>query len=108
MSPTPPPDRCHECDAIVVLEEPAGLCYYTGGACPPGGCDCGASALITCAECTERNAMETKPIVSMPLPFPGTNEQRQINRATHVFVTDNGADYNCMFCDCKPGHVGAE
>lgn len=45
--------------------------------------------------------------INMPVPFPGTPEQRRANLDSHNWTTFNGVDYNCMDCDCKPGHVSA-
>jgi hypothetical protein len=36
-------------------------------------------------------------------------EKREIaaNRQTHNFVTCDGINYNCAYCDCKPWHKAA-
>ena len=46
-----PVDTCDECGTEVQLDEPAGLCYYTGRGCAPGGCDCGTSKETLCDDC---------------------------------------------------------
>lgn len=41
-----------------------------------------------------------------PVPFQGTDEERQANYATHSFVYyDDEAE--CMGCCCKPWHTAA-
>jgi hypothetical protein len=45
--------------------------------------------------------------INVPVPFTGTPLERRANFNSHSFVTDNGADYNCLACDCKPVHVAA-
>jgi hypothetical protein len=48
---------------------------------------------------------------SRPVPFPGTDEQRRLNRATHSFVFEGSpedGDMRCLGCDCKPGYVSAD
>ena len=42
---------CRECDEPLDVDGDDGACYYTGGACPPGGCDCGASRTLYCSKC---------------------------------------------------------
>ena len=46
---------CSECGAESPEwdDEPLGLCYYTGRACAPGPCDCGASTKWLCPDCEE-------------------------------------------------------
>ena len=36
--------------------------------------------------------------VNAPQVFAGTDEQREANRRTHAF----GSEDRCMFCDCRP------
>jgi hypothetical protein len=50
----------------------------------------------------------TTGFINVPVPFPGTAEEKAANFNTHHFVTDNGADYSCMFCDSKTWHKAAE
>lgn len=40
-----------------------------------------------------------------PVPFKGTETQRQANRRSHQFV---GIDGRCFRCDHKSWHVGAD
>lgn len=40
-----------------------------------------------------------------PVPFRGTEEERQANRRTHRF---EGIDGRCLECDHKPWHYGAD
>ncbi len=39
-----------------------------------------------------------------PVPFQGTEEQRQANRRSHQW---GGIDGRCYICDHKPWHEGA-
>jgi len=53
-------EYCSECDEEVEVDEPSGLCYYTGrphGAfgSPPGPCDCGAVQGVLCDDCKEHD-----------------------------------------------------
>jgi hypothetical protein len=43
--------------------------------------------------------------VNVPVPFPGTAEERAANRATHFF---GGIDGRCFDCDSRPTHVAAD
>lgn len=40
-----------------------------------------------------------------PVPFPGTEEERQANKKTHHW---GGIDGRCFECDAKPWHVAAD
>lgn len=46
--------------------------------------------------------------INRPVPFIGTNEQRNLNRLSHYFVTFDGENFNCLECDCKPWHQAAD
>ena len=106
MSMDPPAPRCEECDAELDVDGDDGACYYTGRACEPGGCDCGTTRTTLCDKCEAEDA--AVPTVNMPVPFPGTPEERQANFFTHQFFTVNGADYVCGKCDAKSWHVAAD
>jgi hypothetical protein len=43
--------RCTVCDMAVMLDEPQGMCNYTGRRCEPGGCDCGTESRTVCEPC---------------------------------------------------------
>jgi len=49
--------------------------------------------------------------MSMPMQWPGTDEERAANQASHHFVfsgdPDDG-DCRCMGCDCRPWGVSAD
>lgn len=51
-----PPRRCHECDNVLDIDGDDGACNYTGGSCPPGGCDCGAAHTVLCDDCQPAEA----------------------------------------------------
>jgi hypothetical protein len=40
-----------------------------------------------------------------PVPFPGTEEERQENKKTHRWGGEEG---RCFLCDAKPWHVAAD
>jgi hypothetical protein len=89
MSMDPPNPRCYECDAeLTDLDGDWNACGYTGGACPPGGCDCGRATEALCDECT----------------CPGTGGH-------HVWVTEWASDMPGMtkrqrtHCDECPASV---
>jgi hypothetical protein len=44
-------------------------------------------------------------IVSVPASFPGTDEERAANRATHNFDWSEEGDARCINCDCRPSRV---
>lgn len=48
--------------------------------------------------------------MNVPVPFPGTAEERQANRNTHYFVMSGdpeAPEIVCINCDTKPGHEAA-
>lgn len=99
----PPLPTCAECGAdIPDLDGDWNACLYSGGACAPGGCDCGRASQALCEDCDP-----SVPMINVPVPFPGTPEERRANLDSHNWSTLNGEDYNCLDCDCKPGHVSA-
>lgn len=47
-------------------------------------------------------------IVNMPVPFDGTDEEREANRNTHWWMfTEPGEPQRCGECDAKVTHVAA-
>ena len=49
-------EYCNECDTEVEVDEPSGLCFYSGyphgyPGTAPGPCDCGAVQGVLCDEC---------------------------------------------------------
>ena len=48
-----------------------------------------------------------KMIINEPIPFQGTEEEKKANFATHHFWADDGVEYRCCDCDCKPWHKAA-
>jgi hypothetical protein len=47
-------------------------------------------------------------LYNKPITFEGTDEQAEINRRTHNFITFDSLNYNCADCDCKPYHAAAK
>ena len=51
-------------------------------------------------------------IVSRPIRFQGTPEQKLANRQTHRFHTEqfdeDDFETRCTECDCKPWHAAAD
>jgi hypothetical protein len=49
-------------------------------------------------------------VISLPIEFPGTDEQRRANRNSHNFQCvgdpDDG-EVRCASCDCRPSYVSA-
>lgn len=48
--------------------------------------------------------------INRPVPFPGSPEMREVNRATHLFHytgSPEDGDVRCDRCDCRPSHVAA-
>lgn len=42
-----------------------------------------------------------------PIAFNGTDEEKKVNFKTHNFWADDGIEYRCCDCDCKPWHKAA-
>jgi len=42
----------------------------------------------------------------LTMRWPGSDEERRANRATHQFT--GGHDSRCWMCDCRPGHLAAD
>ena len=45
-------------------------------------------------------------IINEPVPFAGTDAEREANRSTHTF--DYGDDTRCINCGCKAWHTTAD
>ena len=46
--------------------------------------------------------------IDMPMEFPGTDEERMANFASHDFYDwAMDGDSRCTACDCKPWHITA-
>jgi hypothetical protein len=45
-------------------------------------------------------------ILHRPMAWPGTEEQKMSNRATHLYFGDD--DWRCTNCDCRPGGTVAD
>jgi hypothetical protein len=43
-------ERCFECGEEVEIDGDFFICRYTGGHCPPGGCDCGKPTIVVCED----------------------------------------------------------
>lgn len=50
--------------------------------------------------------------INRPVAFPGTDEERLANNATHNFITnwygEDSCETRCGDCDCRPSHVAAD
>jgi hypothetical protein len=46
-------------------------------------------------------------IINTPVPYPGTDEEKTLNRASHVWLSGD-SDTRCINCDCKPWHIHAD
>jgi hypothetical protein len=46
-------------------------------------------------------------IISVPMPFPGTADEKHANYRSHHFSWDD-EDTRCDRCDCRPSYVSAE
>lgn len=47
-------------------------------------------------------------VVSVPVRFEGTEEEKNANYESHFFVTNFDGEMRCMNCDCRPSHAAAE
>jgi hypothetical protein len=45
--------------------------------------------------------------INEPIPFKGTEEQKEANFRTHYFGMGADLDSRCHYCDCKPWHKAA-
>jgi hypothetical protein len=46
--------------------------------------------------------------INLPMPFPGSPEERHANYLSHSFLWDDEGDTRCAFCDCRPSYVSAD
>ena len=89
----PPAPTCAECGVDVLdLDGDWNACYYTGGACPPDGCDCGHPTQALCEEHREEDgeAMNTNDFLD-GLENTDTNMVRYPEIDVRLVGTDGNA-----------------